>query len=69
MSKQPFQAIIADTKAAERGVMPDVLVDVYSDAPPAAARANGGTSTEQGAAEACAARRAVVPGTYDTTKR
>ena len=65
MSK-PFREIAADTAAANRGVMPDVLVDTYGSKPPAAARANGGVSDQVGAQAAVDARRNAVPGTYDS---
>ncbi len=69
MSSKPYRDIAADTAAANRGVMPSVLVDTYGSAPPAAARANGGVTDQAGAQAAQDARRNATPGTYDTAKR
>ncbi len=65
-----YEQINKDTAAANRGVMPDVLVDVYgpSSKAPAAARANGGVSDQAGAQQAQDARRSAAPGQYDTKR-
>jgi len=66
MSKQAFEQINGDTAAANRGVVPDVLVDTYGNKDvPDAARFGKGTSTTQGAQQAQDARRNATPGAFD----
>jgi hypothetical protein len=60
-----FTEIEADTAAARKSIVPDVLIDTYGNHAPDAARFDKGTSTQQGAADATDARRARVPGQYD----
>jgi hypothetical protein len=69
MSKQqPFQAVVADTKSAERGVLPDRLVGEYGNKPPKAAEFGVGATNLAQVKDATDARRAVVPGTYDSKR-
>lgn len=69
MSK-PFESIIADTKAAERGIVPPALVDVYgpSSKAPDAAKFGVGATDRAGAQQAQDARRDAVPGQFDTKR-
>jgi hypothetical protein len=68
MTKAYLQ-INEDSAAAKRGAIPDHLVDTYGSRPPRAAEFGKGIRDQAGAQEAQNARREVVPGTYDTTKR
>jgi hypothetical protein len=60
-----YQDINRDTEAANRGVKPAILTDVYGSNPPAAAEFGKGVSDQAGAQQAQDARRTATPGDYD----
>ena len=68
-NNKPYKDIVADTAGAKRGVVPAHLVDTYGSRPPRAAEYGKGIRDQAGAQEAQNARREVVPGSYDSTKR